>query len=61
MSCIVPKPKKPVCQVMNDLRPVAMILSKMKVFERLMLTRLQTLLSSFVDPLQFAYCKYRSV
>ena len=40
-SCIVLLPKKPVCQVMNDLRPVPMTSSIMKVFERLMLNRLQ--------------------
>ena len=61
MSCIIPVPKKPVCNVMNDFRPVAMTSSVMKVFERLLLSVLQNKLTEFIDPLQFAYRKNRSV
>nr|KAG5709282.1 hypothetical protein BaRGS_018034 [Batillaria attramentaria] len=40
-SCIVPVPKKPVVTAMNDLRPIAITSAVMKVFERLVLRRLQ--------------------
>ena len=60
-SCIVPIPKKSSVITMNDLRPVALTSSVMKVFERFVLRRLQFLVRDFLDPLQFAYRSKRNV
>ena len=56
-SCIIPVPKKPVISCMNDLRPVALTAVPMKLLERLFLNNFKKLVSSFLDPLQFAYQK----
>nr|KAG5707015.1 hypothetical protein BaRGS_019620 [Batillaria attramentaria] len=53
-SCIVPVPKKSTVSVMNDLPPVALTSAVMEVFERLVLCKLQVLVSPFIDPIQFA-------
>ena len=42
---------------MNDLCPIALTSSVMKVFERAVLLRFQKIVTDFVDPLQFAYRK----
>ncbi len=60
-SCIVPVQKKKTVTGMNDLRPVALTSCVMKVFERVFLPILQEQVSDFMDPLQFAYKKDRSV
>ena len=42
---------------MNYSRPVALTSAVMKVFERVALSQLQSLVADFLDPLQFAYRK----
>ena len=59
-SYIIPVRKKPVISCMNDLRPVALTAVPMKLLERLFLNNFKKLVSSFLDPLQFAYQKGRS-
>ena len=59
-SCIVPVPKKPKIESMNDLRPIALTSAAMKICERLVLNYLKPLISCQMDPLQFAYSKGRS-
>ena len=59
-SCIVPVPKKPVINVMNDLRPVALTPEPMKTCERFVLKFLKSLVTDYLDPLQFAYSAGRS-
>jgi hypothetical protein len=54
-SCIVPVPKKVNVSCLNDLRPVALTSHVMKVFERIVLSTLRVQVSTFQDPLQFAY------
>ncbi|TWW59863.1 hypothetical protein D4764_06G0013930 [Takifugu flavidus] len=54
-SCIVPVPKTPHPKELNSYRPVALTSHLMKTLERLILAHLRPLLSSFMDPLQFAY------
>ena len=56
-SCIVPVPKKKPIKAMNDLRPIALTSSLMKIFEKVVLLQFQTQVKDFVDPLQFAYRK----
>ena len=46
-------------KVMNELRPVALTSAIMKVFERVVLSQLQSLVANFLDPLQFAYRRGR--
>lgn len=60
-SCIVPVPKRPVPSSLNDFRPVALTSHVMKVFERLILAQLRPIVSSALDPLQFAYQAQLSV
>ena len=59
-ACIVPIPKRPVISSINDLRPVALTSAVMKVCERVVLCKLETLVKDYIDPLQFAYRKNRS-
>ena len=59
-ACIVPIPKRPVMLSMNDLRPVALTSAEMKVCEHVVLSKLETLVKDYLDPLQFAYRKNRS-
>ena len=60
-SYIIPVPKKTTVKVMNDLRPVALTYAMMKVFERIVLSQLQSLVADFLDPLQFEYRRGRGV
>ena len=53
-ACIVPVPKRPVISSLNDLRPVALTSVVMKVCERVVLCKLDTLVKDCIDPLQFA-------
>ena len=59
-SCIVPIPKKKPVSCLNDLRPVALTSSVIKVLERIVLKRLESLVDPFLDPLQFAYRRKRN-
>ncbi|TWW80663.1 RNA-directed DNA polymerase from mobile element jockey [Takifugu flavidus] len=54
-SCIVPVPKTSHPKELNSYRPVALTSHLMKTLERLILDHLCPLVSSFMDPLQFAY------
>ena len=60
-SCVVPVPKKKPVTCPNDLRPVALTSSVIKVLERIILRRLNVLVDPFLDPLQFAYRQKRNV
>ncbi len=59
-SVIIPVPKnsKPSC--LNDYRPVALTLTVMKVFERLLKKHICSSIPATLDPLQFAYRPNRS-
>ncbi|WP_419641928.1 RNA-directed DNA polymerase, partial [Thiolapillus sp.] len=59
-ACIVPVPKRPVISSLNDLRPVALTSAVMKVCERVVLCKLDSLVKDYTDPLQFAYRRNRS-
>ena len=59
-TCIVPVPKRPVISSLNDLRPVALTSAVMKVCERVVLCKLDSLVKDCIDPVQFAYRKNRS-
>ena len=59
-TCIVPVPKRPVISSLNDLRPVALTSVVMKVCERVVLCKLDSLVKDYVDPFQFAYRRNRS-
>lgn len=61
MSSIIPVPKRHPVSVMNDLRPIAMTSSFMKLFERAVLNILEPEVANYIDPLQFAYRKNRGV
>ncbi|TWW80173.1 hypothetical protein D4764_10G0012030 [Takifugu flavidus] len=54
-SCIVPVLKTPHPKELNSYKPVALTSHLMKTLERLILAHLRPLVSSFMDPLQFAY------
>lgn len=54
-SCLVPVPKNPHPKKLNSYRPVALTSHLMKTLERLVLAHLRPLVSSALDPLQFAY------
>jgi len=60
-STIVPVPKKTKVTSLNDYRPVALTSLVMKALERLVLKHIQSIVSSKLDPLQFAYQANRSV
>ena len=60
-SEIVPTPKKPKINVLNDLRPVALTSVVVKCFEKLVLSRLLPAVYPYQDPNQFAYKSKRSV
>ena len=59
-SCIVPVPKKPVISCRNDPRPVALTSIPMNIYERLVMKLLTDFVSTFMDPMQFAYRSHRS-
>ena len=61
LSEIIPVPKKPRFQIMNDLRPVALTSIIMKCFERLVLSNLKNSIRDSLDPFQFAYREKRNV
>ena len=42
-------------KVMDDLRPVALTSAIMKVFKRVVLSHLQSLVADLLEPLQFAW------
>ena len=46
---------------LNDLRPVAFISAVMKVCERVVLCKLDSLVTDYIDPLQFVYRRNRSI
>ena len=54
-SCLVPVPKKVRPSTPSNYRPVALTSHLMKSLERLILSLLRPLVSSSLDPLQFAY------
>ena len=54
-ACTVPVPERPVISSLNDLRPVALTSALMKVCERVVLCKLDSLVKDYTDPLQFAY------
>ncbi|TWW62754.1 hypothetical protein D4764_04G0014010 [Takifugu flavidus] len=54
-SCIISVPKTPRPKDLNSYRAVALMSYLMKMLERLILTHLRPLVSSLMDPLQFAY------
>ena len=58
-TCVVPVPKRPVISSLND-RPVALISAVMKVCERVVLCKLDSLVTDYIDPLQFVYRRNRS-
>ena len=60
-SCIIPVPNRPNVKVMNDYRPIALTPCIMKIFEKCFIVQFQALTSKYIDPLQFAYRKNRSV
>ena len=45
---------------LNDLRPVAVTSAVMKVCERVVLCKLDSLMKDHIDPLQFAYRRKKS-
>ncbi len=60
-SIIVPLPKKTNATIMNDFRPVALTLVRMKCLEKLVLQHINSVVPDTVDPFQFAYRSNRSV
>ena len=58
---IIPVPKRSKIESMNDLRPVALSLDILKVFERFILKLLLNEVKEQLDPLQFAYKAKRNV
>ena len=57
----MPVPKKSPVRSMNDLWPVALTSTVMKVFQRVVLILFQVLVTDFLDPWQVAYRRNRSV
>jgi hypothetical protein len=60
-STIIPVPKKAKVSQLNDYRPVALTSVAMKVFERIVLSRIKAVTDSKLDAHQFAYRANRSV
>ncbi|KAI4899408.1 hypothetical protein NFI96_019941, partial [Prochilodus magdalenae] len=54
-SCLVPVPKNSSTSSLSDYRPGALTSHVMKVLEKQVLSHLRPQVSSFLDPLQFAY------
>ena len=54
-SCVVPVPKTAHPREPNHFRPVALTFHLMKTMERIIICHLRPLVSSELDPLQFAY------
>jgi hypothetical protein len=61
LSEIIPVPKVKFPKVYNDYRPVALTSLVMKCFEHIVKRLLCMYIDDHKDPLQFAYCKGRSV
>ena len=59
-ACTVPVPERPVISSLNDLRLVALTSALMKVCERVVLCKLDSVVKDYTDPLQFAYRRNRS-
>jgi hypothetical protein len=55
-TTIVPVPKNTKVTCLNDYQPVSLTPIAMKVFERLAMAHINTILPDTLDPLQFAYC-----
>lgn len=60
-ATVIPVPQIAKPAVLNDYRPVALTPIVAKCLEKLVLSRLMPAVSPFMDPLQFAYQKNRSV
>ena len=60
-SEIIPVPKRSPPKCDNDYRPVALTAILMKCFEKVVKNRLQTYVSTYTDPYQFAYACNRCV
>ena len=60
-ATIVPVPKKKAITCLNDYRPVALTAVPMKIFERIVLKFIKSIVPAGFDPHQFAYRKNRSV
>ena len=60
-STVIPVPKKPKINSLNDFRPVALTPIAMKVLERFILSYLKSVTDEQMDPHQFAYRANRSV
>ena len=58
-ATIIPAPKKPKVNPLNDFRPVALTSVVMKGLEQLVLTYMKYVANSSKDPLQFAYRENR--
>ena len=58
-ACIAPVPKRPVILSMNDLRPVAVSSAVIKVYEQVVLCKLDISVKDYIDPLQFSYLSCR--
>ena len=54
-ATIIPVPKKKTISSLNEYRPVALTPIRMKVFEKLVMASLRTVLPKSMDPYQFAY------
>ncbi len=57
---IIPVSKKPIAKVDNDLRPITLTAIISKCLERVMLAKIMSYVSPYLDPLQFAYLANRT-
>ena len=60
-SRMIPVAKKTTVTATNNLRPVDLTSAIMKVFERVVLSQMQSFVADFLDPLRFAYRRGREV
>ena len=61
MSKIVPVPKSNNVKELNDLRPIALTSTLVKILDRIVMNTFLPICQPFLDPLQFAYRKNRGV
>ena len=61
LSKIVPVPKSNNVKELNDLRPIALTSTLVKILERIVMNNFLPICQPFLDPLQFAYRKNRGV